>query len=96
MVDEKLISSTRKLAAVAPNIAIQIGTSEGHLSAGYEKLLKLGYAGIIKEAESYQKLLDKNDHKYQEKNDFYKAVKIYYKAVIDFSLRYSDLAYVKA
>ncbi len=95
LIDEKLINSTRKLAAVAPNIAIQVGTSEGHLSAGYEKLLKLGYAGIIKEAESYQKLLDKKDNKYKEKNDFYEAVKIYYKAAIDFSLRYSDLAYKK-
>jgi len=96
LIDEKLITGIRKLENIAPNIAIQVGTSEGHLSAGYEKLLKLGYIGIINEAESFQRLLSKSDPEFQEKFDFYEAVKIYYKAAIEFSLRYSDLAREKA
>ena len=96
LIDEKLITGIRKLENIAPNIAIQVGTSEGHLSAGYEKLLRLGYIGVINEAESFQRLLSKSDPEFQEKFDFYEAVKIYYKAAIEFSLRYSDLAREKA
>ncbi len=88
-----LISSQEGLVALVPNIAIQIGTTEGHLSAGYEKLLKLGYRGVLKTAEDYQARLSKNDNEYQAKYDFYEAVKIYYNAAIDFARRFSDLAF---
>ncbi|MBD3254524.1 MAG: hypothetical protein GF383_05495 [Candidatus Lokiarchaeota archaeon] len=90
--EENLINESGKLAALAPNIAVQIGTTEGHLSMGYEKLLEKGYTGIIKEANSYQKKLDLNDPRDSEKNDFYNAVKIYYSAAIAFSKRFSNLA----
>ena len=93
LLNKKLIASQGMLAAVAPNIAIQIGTTEGHLSTGYEKLLKLGYKGIIKEADSYQKKLSKEDDEFDEKYDFYEAIKIYYNAAILFSQRFSDLAF---
>jgi len=49
--EEKLIAGKGPIASLAPNISIQIGTTEGHICAGYEKLLKLGYKGIIEEAE---------------------------------------------
>ena len=92
LLNENLLSGTGLNASMAPNIAVLSGTNEGHISMGYEKLLKLGYNGIIKEAESYQELLDKNDPEYKEKNDFYEAVKIYYIAAIDLAMRYSILA----
>ncbi len=92
LLDKKLISDNGMLSALTPNIAIQIGTTEGHLSAGYEKLLQSGYKGIIEEAELYQKKLQPDDPEFQEKNDFYEAVKIIYKASIQFSKRFSDLA----
>ena len=89
---EGLITGTGKITSLAPNIAINQGTTEGHLCVGYEKLLKFGYKGIIEEAEFYQKQLNKDDDKFQEIFNYYEAVKIYYNAAIAFSKRYSNLA----
>lgn len=94
--DEKLITGRNRIGTAAPNIAIANGTNEGHICVGYDKLLKLGYKGIIKEAESYQSKLNTVDIEYQEMYNFYEAVKICYKAAIQFSRRYSELAYKMA
>ncbi|MBA7668469.1 Trans-4-hydroxy-L-proline dehydratase [subsurface metagenome] len=94
--DEKLITRMDRIGSAAPNIAIANGTNEGHICAGYEKLLKLGYTGIIKEAESYQSKIKTNDYEYKDKYNFYEAVKICYNAAIQFSRRYSDLAFKMA
>ncbi|MHA2391875.1 MAG: pyruvate formate lyase family protein, partial [Promethearchaeota archaeon] len=67
ILDEKLISGLDRIAATAPNIAIANGTNEGHICVGYEKLLKLGYPGIVNEAESYQSKLSEEDTEYQKK-----------------------------
>lgn len=93
LIEKKLISDKGVLAAMAPNIAIQSGTTEGHLSAGYEKLLQSGYKGIIEEAGFCQNNLPPDDPECQEKYNFYEAVKVLYKAAIQFSKRFSDLAY---
>ncbi|MCJ7773386.1 MAG: hypothetical protein MUP22_09670 [Desulfobacterales bacterium] len=93
LLENKLISDKGVLAAVAPNIAIQIGTTEGHISAGYEKLLQSGYTGIIEEAGVYQINLPQDDPEFQEKYYFYEAVIILYTAAIQFSKRFSDLAH---
>ncbi len=90
--EENLITREGAIASLAPNISVQIGPTEGHLCAGYEKLLKSGYNGIIEEAESYQASLDKQDKDFQEKYNFYEAVKIYYRAAIEFSQRFSTLS----
>ena len=92
LLHKNLISAQGMFASAQPNIAIQIGTTEGHLSAGYEKLLKQGYRGIIKEADAYQKTLSTDDPEFDEKHNFYDAVKIYYEAAICFARRFSDLA----
>ncbi|UCD01802.1 MAG: hypothetical protein JSV23_01930, partial [Promethearchaeota archaeon] len=94
--DEKLIVGMDRIGAAAPNIAIGNGSSEGHICANYEKLLKLGYTGIVKEAESYQSKLKTTDIEYIDKFNFYEAVKISYNAAIQFSRRYSELAYKMA
>jgi formate C-acetyltransferase len=94
--DEKLISDRNRVGTAAPNIAIANGTNEGHICVGYNKLLKLGYKGIIEEAVSYQSKLKKTDIEYQETFNFYEAVKICYKGAIQFSKRYSKLAYKMA
>jgi pyruvate formate-lyase/glycerol dehydratase family glycyl radical enzyme len=93
MYEKKLISGNARIEAAAPNIGIVNGTNEGHICAGYKKLLKLGYSGIIKQAESYQSKLKPRDSNFQEKFDFYEAVKIHYTVASRFSLRYSELAY---
>ncbi|MFW9970616.1 MAG: pyruvate formate lyase family protein [Candidatus Odinarchaeota archaeon] len=92
LLKEGLITGTGKIESLVPNIAIHQGATEGHICAGYEKLLKLGYKEIINEAEFYQKQLDKKDNRFQEKYNFYEAIKIYYNAAIEFSKRYSNLA----
>jgi len=92
LLKEGLITGIGKIESLAPNIAIHQGATEGHLCAGYEKLLKLGYKGIIEQAEFFQNQLNEKDDKFQEKYNFYEAVKIYYNAAIEFSKRYSDLA----
>ena len=92
MLYEGLLLRDDNTAASAPNIAVMTGTNEGHLCAGYEKLLKLGYSGIIKEAEYFQKKLEQDDPDFKEKFVFYDAVKIYYHAAKEFALRYSQLA----
>ena len=92
LLKEGLITGIGKIQSLTPNIAIHQGPTEGHLCAGYEKLLKLGYKGIIEEAEFYQNQLSKNDNNFQEKYNFYEAVKIHYNATIAFCKKYSDLA----
>ncbi len=92
LVNEGLIASEGTISSLAPNISIHIGTTEGHVSAGYAKLLKLGYRGIVKEAEVYQSKLNKSHPDYKEKYEFYEAVKIYYQAAIAFSKRFALLA----
>jgi len=92
LIEKKLVTGNSILEALAPNIAIQLGTTEGHLSAGYEKLLQSGYTGILEEADAFQKNLKQHDPEFQEKYDFYEAVKILYRAAIQFSGRFSDLA----
>ncbi|MHA1496011.1 MAG: pyruvate formate lyase family protein [Promethearchaeota archaeon] len=92
LVNDGLIASEGTISSLAPNISIHIGTTEGHVSAGYAKLLKLGYRGILKEAEDYQSKLNKSHADYKEKYEFYEAVKIYYQAAIAFSKRFALLA----
>ncbi len=91
--DKRLITGMDRIASAAPNIAIGNGTNEGHICVGYQKLLKLGYTGIIREAESFQSKIKTTDVEYKDKYNFYEAVKICYNAAIQFSKRYSDLAY---
>ncbi|MFX1377174.1 MAG: pyruvate formate lyase family protein [Promethearchaeota archaeon] len=91
--DEKLICGMNRIETAAPNIAIVNGTNEGHICVGYEKLLKLGYSGIIQQVKTFQLKLERNDPDFQEKYDFYEAVIIHYEAAILFANRYSELAY---
>jgi pyruvate formate-lyase/glycerol dehydratase family glycyl radical enzyme len=92
LVEDGILTGHHQFASYTPNIAIQIGTNEGHICAGYEKLLRLGYTGIIEEAEAHQRQLDVKAEEFERENDFYEAVKIYYKAAIEFALRHADVA----
>ncbi len=92
LLEKKLISDQGMFSDLVPNIAIQLGTTEGHLSAGYEKLLTLGYPGILHAAETFRNRLSEADPEFQEKSDFYEAVRIYYMAAIDFARRFAGLA----
>lgn len=58
----------------------------GHIVLNYDKVLKKGLDGIIKEADKYLAKSDPN------KRDFYEAAKIACQAVIDFANRYAEKA----
>lgn len=68
----------------------------GHFVMNYEKILRIGFDGMIEEAEAGLALLDKADPDYAEKRDFYKAVIICHNAAKNYILRYAELAEKKA
>ena len=64
----------------------------GHVTVCYDKILKIGYEGIIKEAENELKQCNISDMDYAKKSYFLKAVILSCKAVINYAKRYSVLA----
>ena len=64
----------------------------GHFVMDYEKLLKIGYHGLIAEAEAYAAALDDSDSEYTEKREFYEAMIIELKAACTYINRYAALA----
>ncbi len=90
----ELISEEYRLAeemGVLMGIHIRIG-GHGHISASHEKVMKRGLRDIAKEAETRIKDLDLNSPEGIEKSSFLQAVVIGCNAVINFALRYADLA----
>lgn len=64
----------------------------GHLVMDYEKLMKVGFNGLLKEAKAKLAGLEKTDPDYAEKRDFYRAMIISHEAAKQYILRYADLA----
>ncbi|MDO5516981.1 MAG: formate C-acetyltransferase/glycerol dehydratase family glycyl radical enzyme [Clostridium sp.] len=64
----------------------------GHLSIDYAKLMRVGYNGMIEEAEADLAKLDKKDPDYADKRDFYNAIIIMHEAAKKYIERYADLA----
>lgn len=64
----------------------------GHISVDYEKVLRIGYKGIMEEAAEKIKELDCTDPQYPEKKSFLEAVIITSQGIIEFAERYSDEA----
>lgn len=64
----------------------------GHVTVQYEKVMKVGMLGIIKEAEEEMQRCKVSDADYSKKMAFLEAVVISCKAVIYYSKRYSKLA----
>ena len=92
MVDENVIQKATRQQAYTPNISLMTGTCEGHLCFGYEKILKLGFKGIIEEARKFQEQLQQDDPSYENKITFYESIITIYQAGIEFSKRHSGLA----
>lgn len=67
----------------------------GHFVMDYEKLMKVGYNGLIGEAEEYYEKLKVTDRNYKEKKEFYEAVLIELRAACAYIRRYAMLAYDK-
>ena len=64
----------------------------GHVCVDYGKVLKIGYRGIIVEAETALAKLDVSDSDYVSKSNFLNAVVESCEAVIEYARRYSALA----
>lgn len=68
----------------------------GHVTVDYPKVLKIGYNGIIKEAEEALMALSRGDADYARRSHFLSAVIRSCKAAIKYSKRYASLAAEKA
>ena len=64
----------------------------GHVCVDYPKVLKIGYRGIIAEAEAALEALDVSDHDYIKRANFLSAVIESCEAVIEYAKRYARLA----
>ncbi len=68
----------------------------GHVCVDYPKVLKIGYRGIIAEAERALGALDVSDPEYTSRTNFLSAVIESCEAVVEYARRYSSLARVMA
>lgn len=64
----------------------------GHVTVQYDKVLKIGYEGIIREAQEALDKLSVGDADYAKRNQFLRAVILSCQAVIQYAYRYSELA----
>ncbi len=64
----------------------------GHICVDYGKILRKGFKGIIAEVIEAMSKMDKKDHDYIKKQQFYNAVVISYSAAINFAHRYAQKA----
>ena len=64
----------------------------GHVTANYDKVLKIGYKGIIEEAAMALYAMDIYDADYTKKHEFLESVIISCQAAINYAKRYSALA----
>ena len=64
----------------------------GHVCVQYDKVLKIGYRGIINEAATALNKLDVADPEYVQRKNFLEAVIESCEAVIEYARRYSRLA----
>jgi formate C-acetyltransferase len=67
-------------------------SGDGHIIPNHEKVLSLGFGGLIEEAERREAELDPADPDSKAKSEFYQASIIAMKAAIHFSHRYGQLA----
>jgi len=68
----------------------------GHFVMNYDKIMNIGYDGMIAQAKEGLAKLDKADPDYAEKRDFYQAVIICHEAAKKYILRYAELAEERA
>lgn len=67
-------------------------SGDGHIVPDFEKALKLGLGGVIKEAQNALENIDISENEGFRKKSFLESVIIINEAIINFGLRYSTLA----
>lgn len=68
----------------------------GHLTPNYQKVLAVGFRGIVREAEEALAKLSAGDADYAKRSQFLRAVILSCRAASDYAKRYSELATAKA
>lgn len=68
----------------------------GHFVMDYEKLMNLGFTGMICQIHEQLNKLDKNEIDYNKKADYYHAMLIELNAACDYIKRYAELAQTKS
>ncbi|MGB8453555.1 MAG: glycyl radical protein [Anaerocolumna sp.] len=68
----------------------------GHVTVSYDKILSVGYEGIIGEAKAAMDQLKVSDMDYVKRHGFLEAVIISCQAAIDYARRYAELALEEA
>lgn len=68
----------------------------GHFVMDYEKLMKVGFCGLIHEVEEACGRLEERDPEYTEKKEFYQAMSIELQAACTYILRYGELAWERS
>lgn len=68
-------------------------SGDAHIAVNFEKILRTGLEGYLKETVAAQKRLKRSDPRFQKKRDFYDAVKTGIKAFRTFIKRYEKLSY---
>jgi formate C-acetyltransferase len=74
------------------NIGNYLMAGVGHSCVSYEKVMKIGFKGILRETVEALEKLDKTHPDYIKKEQFYKAVIITFSAAINHSHRYATKA----
>lgn len=64
----------------------------GHVNVNYEKVLKIGYRGIMAEARAALDKLDVSDPEYVQRSNFLRAVIESCEGVVEYARRYAKLA----
>jgi formate C-acetyltransferase len=67
-------------------------SGDGHIIPNHEKVLAVGFGGLIEETERRRSELDLSDPEAEARGNFYQASIIAMRAAIHFSHRYGDLA----
>lgn len=68
----------------------------GHVTVSYDKILSIGYEGIIAQAKAAMEQLKVSDMDYIKRHTFLEAVIISCQAVIEYARRYAEFALNKA
>ncbi len=88
--DEKAYNAFIKHGMFTPGNYFYNGI--GHVNVNYEKVLKIGYRGIMAEAQAAKEKLDVADPEFTQRNNFLSAVIESCEAVIEYAHRYAKLA----
>ena len=71
---------------------VEIADMQGHVTAGINKVLTMGFKGIARQAAAYLAELKKGDDRFDERKDFLEAVQLAAGTVCEHAERYALLA----